>query len=445
MPDNHLDDKYIDQAWEQMRHLLDQEMPVQEKRRRGAFWWWLLPLLLLFAGGTGWWLWERQPAQEPQNKELQLNAAPERPVANADTQQPEHEAQSEDETHSLENQVANTESAAISAMQRQPEKATSAKNTSNFIRKNRADKTAAISSTNGIAQDEVPALGDSQVFENKIITSAESTKDEVAAAEPSQQPKPPFTTQSLNIIAPQLLPVPAADLEVVPQLTNRRELFRWGVEGGTLTRTFDNLDGIFGGVIAEFPLRGRVLHLRSGLHYSAYRFDIESQSDIARSESADNPQSGSGFGTNADPNAVSRINFDILAQQIALPVVLVYQPARKWGIELGADFSYLMAATSMTSSEALVTLDSGGNTSFNPDQSTANRFVNSLYGDSNQDIDLNQLNRWGIAASAGVVYYPADKWGVRLHYQYGFTDLLKSTDFQSFDRDLRLSVLYYFR
>lgn len=49
MQDRDHQDQLADLGWDQMRELLDKEMPV---RRRALFWWWLLPVFLAVAGGA---------------------------------------------------------------------------------------------------------------------------------------------------------------------------------------------------------------------------------------------------------------------------------------------------------------------------------------------------------------------------------------------------------
>ena len=429
MPDNHLDDQYIDKAWEQMRQLLDQEMPVQEKRRRGAFWWWLLPLLLLFAGGAGWWLLERSSEPKPATDEMQLDTITERPVANTNPKQPESTAP--------ENSIAHAKTTTTSAAQKRQTATISGKGKPDLIRENEGENTFI---TSAIAPEKMPVVNDSQIIEDKSTSSFKPDEERIIAEAPSQQSKPPFTVQNLDSRAFQLLPLPEMGLETAPNTANHRGLFRWGLEGGVASRNLPAPDGAFGGVIAEFPLLGRQLHLRTGLQYGANRLVIDTPSDNFRSEAANDPQSGG----SRDNAAIGRINFDLLGQQIALPVALVFQPGPKWGVEAGASLSYLTQARGLAGNDALVTFDND-NTSFNPDLSPANRFVNNLYADSNQAINLAELNRWNFAATVGVVHYPADRWGVRLHYQHSFTDVLKNTDYQSFNRGVRLSALYYFR
>ncbi|MBK8043035.1 MAG: hypothetical protein IPK21_10485 [Haliscomenobacter sp.] len=47
MQDRDHQDQLADLGWDQMRQLLDKEMP---ERRRALFWWWLLPVFLAVAG-----------------------------------------------------------------------------------------------------------------------------------------------------------------------------------------------------------------------------------------------------------------------------------------------------------------------------------------------------------------------------------------------------------
>jgi len=415
MPDNHLDDQYIDKAWEQMRQMLDQEMPVQQKRRRVAFWWWLLPLLLLLTAGSAWWLWQQSPKRTDPKQQIE----PTRPIVEAN---PDEQAK----TDFFPQQ--NPENAHA-----EPTKAkkanTTAKTSLPSVLKMDDDEPVANFDKNQAAKYAQPSDNENS---NTFATSEQ---------EPSQ--KPPFLIVPLEINNLQPLPLPKTDLAIHDALKPQPGLLRWGLEGGVATNAVRNFDGAFAGVIAEFPLRGRKFHLRTGLRYSTNRLDIRRQFDATGvAFSQDTPRQ-------PDPEAnastaAARINFDLRAQQIALPVSLIFQPSSKWGIEAGANLSFLTSAATISGDEALITLNDSS-TGLNPNAFPANRFVNELYRDANQNIDLNELNRWNVAATAGVLYYPADKWALRLHYHSGLTDILKNTDFQSLNQNLRLSSIYYFR
>ncbi len=71
MQDRDHQDQLADLGWDQMRQLLDKEMP---ERRRALFWWWLLPVFLAVAGGAvfAWYASETEreapilPLQQPE-------------------------------------------------------------------------------------------------------------------------------------------------------------------------------------------------------------------------------------------------------------------------------------------------------------------------------------------------------------------------------------------
>lgn len=420
MPDNHLDDQYIDQAWEQMRQMLDQEMPVQQKRRRAAFWWWLLPLLLLLSVGSAWWLWnwssgKTRPEPQVETEHPVAGVHPkEKPGADISSNKP-------NEAHQSNNTLATANG-----------------------QKAKTNKNQVLLSVLKKDKNEQVAILDENQHPKYAPPSENEAADTFATSEEAPSRKPPFLTDPLKIKGLQQLPVPKTDLAMNAASQPQPGLFRWGLEGGAVTDAFNNLDGAFAGMIAEFPLRGRKLHLRTGLNFSNNRFVIERQSGNGTEElSQDNPRQPDRE-ANAEPAAAARVNFDLRAQQISLPVSLIFQPSSNWGVEAGANLSYLTSATSINNDEALITLNDSS-TGLNPNAFPANRFVNELYRDTNQNINLNELNRWNVAATAGVLYYPADKWSVRLHYHFGLTDILKNADFQSLNQNLRLSAVYYFR
>jgi len=420
MPDNHLDDQYIDKAWEQMRQTLDQEMPVQPKRRRAAFWWWLLPLLLLLIAGSAWVLWQ-QSLERTSPKE---QAEPARPIADAN---PKTQAKTDLSPEK-------TPDNARAARTQIPAKTNESNNTAN----------PSLPPVSEMDDDEPVANFDKNRQQKYALPSENENSTTFATSEQQPSQKPPFLTAPLEASNLQPLPLPKTDLAIHDDVAKPQPgLFRWGLEGGVATNALRNFDGAFSGVIAEFPLRGRKLHLRTGLRYSTNRLNIQRQSDDSEVAFSQDTPPQPDREANADPAAAARINFDLRAQQIALPVSLIFQPSSKWGIEAGANLSFLTSATTISGDEALITLNNSG-TGLNPSAFPANRFVNELYHDANQNIDLSELNRWNVTATAGVLYYPADKWALRLHYHFGLTDILKNVDFQSFNQNLRLSAVYYF-
>lgn len=74
MQDNQHNKHLEDLGWDQMRRLLDKEMPV---RRRFVLWWWLLPALLLLgvSGAAGW-----NYLQQTEEKQPALQEVPKAPL-----------------------------------------------------------------------------------------------------------------------------------------------------------------------------------------------------------------------------------------------------------------------------------------------------------------------------------------------------------------------------
>ncbi|MEO0341709.1 MAG: hypothetical protein AAF242_21200, partial [Bacteroidota bacterium] len=97
MQDNPFDDKFMDQAWGQMKTTLDQEMPERRKRRM-LLWWWLFPVLLvgLSISGYAWkqGLFTQEKDQEPidtpiaakENSNLNSEASEQRVISNTHIQ-----------------------------------------------------------------------------------------------------------------------------------------------------------------------------------------------------------------------------------------------------------------------------------------------------------------------------------------------------------------------
>ena len=110
------------------------------------------------------------------------------------------------------------------------------------------------------------------------------------------------------------------------------------------------------------------------------------------------------------------------ASWLSLPVVLTYQPTRRWRVNMGVEYAQLLRANSQKILNAAD--DEKGN-------------ITHLIAGNN------------ISALTGVTWFPRKNIGIDVRYQFGFTDLSKANQKFIEQTDTRAalqwSLVYYFK
>lgn len=458
MPDKRIDDEFVNQGWEQMQAALDREMP-EEKRRRlvPVFWMWAAAasVLLLLCAGLGWWQWQNQPTQESVvavNKADRATIAEEEcdeitkgmnspmVVENSQTKDNQGKAMRDRNVAILDAKTSLTTVSPTPLLQKRTTKQLAEKLDHRLTRL----EVPILESTNTAISEVLP-----QDFEITNPTILESEKSDNQSVTPLYSIAIAAIKTQSNIA----LPEPKVKLELwdEEESSDKKQIvpsnFKIGLEFATYTSTNAALDGYAGGAVVDVPIQSKRLNLRAGVNFNAQQryFDSDPSSGAL---SADN----SGFApkqmkVNPDPD------LSVNAQQLSFPVTLQYKPRRSWGLEGGLQASYLLNAQNLKGAEAYQTSVGVANGS-----SKVNTFLSEIYNNignatgtnvftrdaGNSKLDINQLNRFDIAVSAGFGYYPTQNIGVRLQYQRGLIDLLKSDDFKAFGNNIRLSAVYFF-
>lgn len=446
MPDKRNDEQFIDEAWNQMRAMLDQEMPEERKRRLVPVFWVVGAaaslLLLLTVGGI---LWQQQEKQ-----------APVAVIKNADSTLSKWAA--EDCEESTNNSTLVQQNAKI----KQPNQGMFEKNNANFHStitgdlKNEKPEHSNKVVNNGLAvnhnQNNVAAEIMSQVFDNKDVNSQNIKSNK-------NQNIIPFTPiHSLDLVMLEYQkPNDVAKQPLKPQYwypldpnegstpeNAKQDNFKIGVEFATYSSTYAAVDGYAGGAVLDIPVQSKSLNLRAGVNFSAQQRYFDSNIPAGAGKSADpNVNNNPGFvGNNVvvDPNPELSVN----AQQLSLPLTLQFKPRRTWGLEGGLQASYLLNAQNLKGAEAYQTL-AGMTYGSQQVRTLVEGFSLDSSANNNSDkINLEQLRRFDVALTAGFGYYPTSSIGVRLQYQRGLIDMLKSNDFKAFGNNIRLSAVYFF-
>jgi long-subunit fatty acid transport protein len=170
--------------------------------------------------------------------------------------------------------------------------------------------------------------------------------------------------------------------------------------------------------------------LEGGLSYSLTQFN---NSQLNNAPTTFYPNSGSGSGqegidpiltaqpyTPSDANQEDLIQFGS-ASWLSLPVVLTYQPGRRWRVNMGVEYAQLLQAKEQKIISG--TTEKGDN-------------ITDLIAENN------------IMALTGVTYMLQKNLALDIRYQYGFTDLSKVNPKYIDQTDTRAalqwSLLYYF-
>lgn len=444
-----MDDKFIDQAWEQMREVLDREMPVERKRRRLVMvpWVWgaAASVVLLISIGLGWWLWQQPGQQDPAMANVpQATQTPIAATENCEEITPakqdaiaDHAAvrQSETNASTLGSQTAKT---------------------SGFFAKRNTDKVntgkqlAAKTSANDYTSSKMTpiqhSVGNSEIaaLENNSIATQTPTIANTLAETKAVQPLSSTVIAELEHSTVANLPKPKVDLNLTaPAIDVEQNSSNWniGLEFAAFSSPTAPVTGFSGGAVLQVPVTGDKLRLRTGLSYSNRQnmIDVQSGSETAMAlESADQPdQSLTGSSV-----SIAEPDFSMTTHQLNLPAIFEYKMHKNFGIEGGLNGSYLVTARNLEGVENYQRVMASNSTVSN----ATRNFVNTLQADQgNNKINIDQLYRWDVMATAGLSVYPSQKLGVRFQYQRGLRDMLKDSDFEAFSNNFQVSAVYFFR
>lgn len=438
MQDNRFDElegPFMDQAWEEMRRLLDQEMPLTEKRRRGWLWLWLLLLLGGIAGGL--WLFSRLEQKQERKGEDPV-AILEYPTASPAT------ARGDSEAHTsipIEPGNSTTRKAATTG-QADPSRSASVA----VSGKGRGFQAPAPpggnqepDQVNQLIADPAPAVVNSRA-------EAVRTEDQLPAIGPPVSPaetppglhlvySPPMAT--LNSLLPQ--PLSGSLLQTEPSLTgrDRKGRIRLGIEGGVLTSLAEPAYGWSGGVGVHYqPARGRWAVV-SGLYWqrAGNRMLFDSDQSVTLSL-AQYDQSIFPESFQVNSSSVEGQYFAELdrTDYLTFPLLAAYRLTPDLQLESGLQLAYL-AGHQKTAGYEVMFEDAM------PPNSVSGQQRSFVLADN--DFSGLPIRRFDVAFSGGLGFYPGERWGLRLHYNHGLVSPLEASGGAVFNRQLRFSVIYF--
>ncbi len=430
MQDNYpheFDEQFISQAWLEMRRLLDKEMPVQQKRRP-AWRLWLLGGLLLLAvlAGSAYYFFRPAPAA----------TAPTAGLEHPSDKSPDARPAEEAHTSGLNGLAANENSPSTKL----PQPAGQAGTARPLAGKIPGREAPAEREVHPLVLTPYPGAAAKQQMNN-----ADNRKEPAeAAALPSGQLAGNEKAGQLFI---PLAPLGSAPVSFLPYsrqeallglalpVHKRPAVLRLALEGSAYFPAFSTPESFGGGLVLEARPRASQLYWRTGVFFRAYEQGLRVGENAIRLEnsSVKIPQPDGSLA-----NAQNRlIAYSTIGRSdyLQLPLLAGFQWKPRLAFEGGIQLGFLLSSKAESS------------WSLSPESSTPTPGMpqpenNSIYkfGESS---GKQELNGTSLDIIAGLAYRPSARTSLRLAYQHGLSDILKSSGQAAHIRGLQLSVAYY--
>lgn len=419
MQDNYqheFDEQFIGQAWQEMRRLLDKEMPVRHKRRP-AWWLWLSGgfLLLALLAGSAYFLFRPAP--------MAPAVAP-RPIAGQ-----ERGVDKSRDKKTPESGLSTESEAFSSRDENLPPRARNGGNELQGIPARRAQALLYAA----------PVLQKS----DNILTGAREEKKTQQGSLAAENPGP-TTLSDQRLPAPAflknqrapLLPYAGGENFSVSStpLRKRPAALRLALEGSAFFSALSFPDGYGGGLALEARPHSSRIYWRSGAFFRTFNQNLKTEENRLRLENSaiKIPQADGSLANSTSTllahTAISR------TQYIQLPLTAGFQWKPRLAVEAGLQFGILASAVGQSSWSLKneENLSPGGP---QPGNNTLYRFDK---GPASQS-----LNHTALDLIAGLAYRPSAHTSIRLYYQYGLSDILAGPGQKAYMRGLQLSVAYY--
>jgi len=441
MQDNQWDEQFRDHAWQEIRRLLDREMPVAPpRRRRGLAWIFLAALLLL--GGGAYVLWTGNPAGVASPATGIPAAASEPAVESSSPSQNQFNTERSgalsvagtvDSGSPSDNPAAESPPLVVAADGKAAEVAGShslAGAATEGVASPSGDETEA-------AMPVVPAPREQEVEEASFSTFAPVEHDDLKGLE------------SIEWIS--LRPLKYEWETEVSPIDGRRagaSFFlprHWGIRMAAIGGNGQLLNGAGAGLVAEYPLGQSRWSLRTGLEYlylsremkrPGARGNLDLAAEDNRTPNAPgtgNEDVGSG-GSYAVPLPTS---LRYVSHALSLPLSLQVRLGRRFELGGGAQLLYSFRNVRRSMDESL-SPNSFGNVQ---DRSTLGLF----YQNASASLDQEVFRRFDVALTGSLHYRLGARWEMELSYHHGLYNLATSEYYQSYNRFGSLGVVYYLK
>ncbi|MEN0007044.1 MAG: hypothetical protein AAF798_23035, partial [Bacteroidota bacterium] len=213
------------------------------------------------------------------------------------------------------------------------------------------------------------------------------------------------------------------------------------LEGGIFTHAFQQMDGGTLRLLADFQFSTSKFGFSTGIGYRLNAKELTPKDNnfanaitnlVSNLESSDEEST-------SDPSSVfsnEQVNnlqetprrSTIPSKEVAwrheltVPLWLTYQPLSSLRLEAGPELGILLATATLEDEEADLFVD---------DTIESNE---AMTFDLDQD-GLTKLNRFSLQLGAGMTYYPTNRLGLRVQYQYLLTDPVQRPDIRYFELD----------
>lgn len=420
--ENGVNQPLVDRGWEEMRRLLDKEMPVapattKPSRRILPIWWLAAACITAIAvGGAFYWNVDSTrissaPAIADAVAPVQTQSVAEEKISTPDVVDINpsslvgNNTQSDEPVNTLRTPVQST---AITTAQ---------ENTSSvvFLDKKQQDSAA-----------------------DPSLETTSATLNETFA---------PAAIDALPGISNDFLVLPNPALDAAASVLKASPSWlpdNLAVSAGIISGDYSPVEGFQVGVDAQYALGGKWSLVSS----PAYRFQRQNLTlEVEATTIASGPVMIDDeldiFAESVSPTnnftPTSAYYTALKNHYVDVPIQIAYQVGTRFRLEAGPSFSYLAGVYegSPFGNGATADLQSS---SFYP--TTASR---SWYS-AEADDKLNPVyfNRLDIGVNLGVTYRPAQWLGLRLQYRQGFVDMLKTQSYELRNRQLALSTLVFF-
>lgn len=475
MRDNWNIDELSDQAWEKMKTMLDQEMPVQSDSRKPILFWWFWMAAAVVLVGTVAWLWFRTPGAYMREGDL-AGTAP-TPTEELNTTRSAEPAATINDQTAMSIPEANTSAAAIDGGDQRESQVVPTNNPPSYAMDSEVPQVAGNTSGKGMAEadageedEQIKAIALQSGPESEDDTTAEKTPrpagaiaqekistttapEQVVVDNPTQE-KELFIIENLPALTMEALDQKPLPLSRINVYTPKRPLLvPLEINAGLIAATGSS--GVVGGMT---ELRtGLYLHdaarwlfqLGVGLHLQRDPFRISRRNSNNRDQADSLETPNQGNPTN-DPGIIA--NNRTLAEAVAssethlrtlyldVPMLFDWQFARHWSVATGVRLSWLLGAAwdSEVANESLGFSGVGNNLDLALSNSNKQYTIYN-YGFNNIPTTLS-LSNFYTSGTLGVTYRPNLKWNVRLQYQHSLTNQLDNSVYQKVDRSLWLSA-----
>lgn len=427
MQDNYpqeFDEQYIDQAWSEMKKLLDKEMPVQP-RRRAAGWLWLLAGFLLAAliGGGAYFILQSAksaaPPSSPPGPTAQLELPAGRQRAGEARQK---EAVAQEQTSGTGKEGPAGIPRNDSAKQRR------AGTTGRSITTLRLPETPALPDIpNGRGPEAEKGAGQATAPENTTSLPRETTIK--TRAWPQINSLPAHPGKNLAVAEAQKEQATGLPHPVFRQPS----LFRVAAEGSAYWLGYSAADGLGAGLAVEAHSRKNRLYARTGAFFRSYRPKLVTESSVLRLENSFSkiPQpDGSLANSNSELASSTAVE---AARYVQIPLLAGFQWRPRLAFEAGIQAGFLVSGTTASTWK----LNNQAGSSSGPQQE------NNTIFETSKGAGAHLLNTASLDVIAGLAYRHSERTSLRLYWQYGLADVFVSARDEAYLRGLSLSVSYY--